>query len=207
VLANNGILAKPHLVKATENSQTGLRSAIPNEERRNLNLNPEHLAVINKALVGVNIEGTSANAFKGAPYQAAGKTGTAQVIAIKKDEKYDASKLAEKYHDHALYMAYAPADNPKIALAMIVENGGFGAQAAAPIARKTFDYFLLGKTPSQSADELKTDAKKDLKTEPPKVQTTTGGHQHNQARSVGKVMAVANTAPNHLVKKIETKTP
>ncbi len=146
-LANNGVLAKPHLVKGTENSQTGLRTNLPNEERKRLSLSPEHLAVINKALIGVNVEGTSAAAFRGAPYQAAGKTGTAQVVGIKKDEKYDASKLAEKFRDHALYMAYAPADNPKIALAMIVENGGFGAQAAAPIARKTFDYYLLNKLP------------------------------------------------------------
>jgi penicillin-binding protein 2 len=78
-------------------------------------------------------------------YQAAGKTGTAQAIGIKKDARYDASKIAERYRDHALYMAFAPADKPKIALAMIVENAGFGAQSAAPIARKVFDYWLLGK--------------------------------------------------------------
>ncbi len=186
VLANNGILAKPHLVKATESSQTGQRSAIPNHERRNLNLSPEHLAVINNALVGVNIEGTSAIAFKGAPYQAAGKTGTAQVIGIKKDEKYDASKVAEKHRDHALYMAYAPADNPKIALAMIVENGGFGAQAAAPIARKTFDYFLLGKAPTAAPEDAAVDSKNDKKTpqqttQQARTELANGTHQHSHA--------------------------
>jgi penicillin-binding protein 2 len=209
-LANGGTLTKPHLVKATENSQTGLKAPVANQARRKLNLNPEHIAVINNALVGVNIEGTSANAFKGAPYQAAGKTGTAQVIAIKKDEKYDASKIAEKYRDHALYMAYAPADNPKIALAMIVENGGFGAQAAAPIARKAIDYFLLGKTPTPSADELKSDSKKDLKTEPFKSQVpqvNAGVHQHNHVATAGKVSTVANLSPTALNKKPELKTP
>lgn len=165
VLANQGVLAKPHLVRATESSQTGVRTAVVNAEKTNLNLTPAHLDVIKRALVGVNIEGTSAGAFKGTPYQAAGKTGTAQVVAIKKDEKYDASKLAEKYRDHALYMAYAPADSPKIALAMIVENGGFGAQAAAPIARKTFDYYLLNKLPPEEAAAAKPNNKPDGKTE------------------------------------------
>ena len=155
VLANQGVLAKPRLVKATENSQTTARTPLAPTERVNLNLSPEHLAVINRALVGVNIEGTSASAFKGAGYTTAGKTGTAQVIGIKKDEKYDASKIAEKFRDHALYMAYAPADNPKIALALIVENGGFGAQAAAPIARKVFDYVLQNKLPAEPAPPLK----------------------------------------------------
>jgi penicillin-binding protein 2 len=160
-LANKGLLAKPHLVKATESSQTGVRSLVAQPAALNLNYAPEHLAVIQRALVGVNIEGTSATAFRGTPYQAAGKTGTAQVIGIKKDEKYDAKKTAERHRDHALYMAYAPADNPKIALAMIVENAGFGAQAAAPIARKAFDYYLLNKMPAaEPVKPEKTDAKK-----------------------------------------------
>ena len=80
------------------------------------------------------------------------KTGTAQVVGIKQGEKYDAKKIAERFRDHSLFMAFAPADKPKIALAIIVENGGFGAQAAAPIARKTFDYYLLGKLPKDQAD-------------------------------------------------------
>jgi penicillin-binding protein 2 len=152
VLANQGLLSKPHLVRATENSQTGVRSLVAQPAAVNMNYSPNHLAVIQRALVGVNIEGTSAAAFKGTPYQTAGKTGTAQVIAIKKDEKYDAKKIAERYRDHALYMAYAPADKPKIAIAMIVENGGFGAQAAAPIARKAFDFYLLNKMPAADND-------------------------------------------------------
>ncbi|RYY81421.1 MAG: penicillin-binding protein 2, partial [Comamonadaceae bacterium] len=110
---------------------------------------PENLAVIRKALVGVNIEGTSAAAFRNAPYTSGGKTGTAQVITIAQNQKYNASQLDERHRDHALYMAYAPAEDPKIALAMVVENVGFGAANAAPIARRVFDYWLQGLYPSE----------------------------------------------------------
>jgi penicillin-binding protein 2 len=106
---------------------------------------PEHLAVIKQALIGVNKEGTGRRAFAGAPYVSAGKTGTAQVIGIKPGEKYVESRVQERFRDHALFIAYAPADRPTIALAVIVENSGFGARAAAPIAREVFDYYLLGK--------------------------------------------------------------
>jgi penicillin-binding protein 2 len=67
------------------------------------------------------------------------------VIGIKQGEKYVESRVQERLRDHALYIAYAPADEPKIALAVVVENSGFGARAAAPIARAVFDYYLLGK--------------------------------------------------------------
>jgi len=109
---------------------------------------PENIAVIRDALVGVNIEGTSASSFVGAGYTSAGKTGTAQVFQIKQGEKYVASRIDERLRDHALYMAYAPAEAPRIALAMIVENAGFGSQNAAPIARRVFDYWLMGRYPS-----------------------------------------------------------
>jgi penicillin-binding protein 2 len=88
-------------------------------------------------------EGTSAAAFVKAPYVSAGKTGTAQLYSLKGD-KYVAGQVDERLRDHAWYIAYAPADRPKIALAVLVENGGFGAQAAAPIARQVFDYVLVG---------------------------------------------------------------
>jgi len=114
-----------------------------------LTARPENLAVIRKALVGVNIEGTSAAAFKGAPYSSGGKTGTAQVITIAQGAKYNASQLDERHRDHALFMAYAPAEDPRIAIAMIVENAGFGAANAAPIARRAFDYYLAGMYPSE----------------------------------------------------------
>jgi penicillin-binding protein 2 len=93
--------------------------------------------------------GTAVKAGAGAPYTIAGKTGTAQVVAIKQDSKYDASKLREEHRDHALFIAFAPADDPKLAMALLVENGGSGSGTAAPIAREVFDFFLLGKRPKE----------------------------------------------------------
>ena len=77
-----------------------------------------------------------------------------------KGDKYVESRISERLRDHALFIAYAPADKPTIALAVVVENGGFGARAAAPIARQVFDYWLLGKEPAKPArdDEGATDA-------------------------------------------------
>jgi len=80
-----------------------------------------------------------------------GKTGTAQAAALSRNVKYDASKISERLRDHSLYIAFAPADKPKIALAVIVENAGFGAAAAAPIARLAMDYYLTGKRPDEPA--------------------------------------------------------
>jgi len=104
--------------------------------------------VIRKAMVGVNLEGTSSGSFVSAEYTSAGKTGPAQVFTIKQNEKYVAGKVDERLRDHALFIAFAPAENPRVALAMVVENAGFGAQSAAPIARRVFDYVLLGLYPS-----------------------------------------------------------
>ena len=113
------------------------------EPERTIEVRRDHLAVIQQALAGVPKEGTSAAAFRNTGYASAGKTGTAQVFSLK-GEKYSEHKLDERLRDHAWFMAYAPADKPRIAVAVLVENGGFGAQAAAPIARKLFDYYLLG---------------------------------------------------------------
>jgi penicillin-binding protein 2 len=142
-IANEGVAYRPHLVKQILNVRTGEVQGIAAESTHQLGVKPEHLAIIRAALVGVNREGTSARAFSGAKYVSGGKTGTAQVFSLK-GEKYEASKIDERLRDHAWFMAYAPADRPKIALAVLVENGGFGAQAAAPIARQVFDYYLLG---------------------------------------------------------------
>lgn len=142
-VANNGIAYTPHLVKSVENLKSGEVREIARDSAVDLGLKPEHLAVIRNALVGVNKEGTSAAAFKGAGYVSGGKTGTAQVYSLK-GEKYTEHKVDERLRDHAWFIAYAPADKPTIALAVLVENGGFGAQAAAPIARKVMDQHLLG---------------------------------------------------------------
>ena len=145
-IANDGTMLRPHVVDYMEDVRTKARTPVAPRPLA-LGLNPEHIDVIKKALVGVNKEGTSASVFVGTEYVSAGKTGTSQVVAIKQGEKYIESRVQERHRDHALFVAYAPADKPTIALAVIVENAGFGAKAAAPIARQVFDYYLLGKTP------------------------------------------------------------
>ncbi|MBX9812809.1 MAG: penicillin-binding protein 2 [Burkholderiales bacterium] len=144
-LAKDGVMFRPHIVDYVENVTTRERTPVEPKPLRNLDLKPEHIAVIKQALVGVNKEGTGARAFAGAEYASAGKTGTAQVIGIKQGEKYVEGRVHERHRDHALFIAYAPAENPRIALAVVVENSGFGARAAAPIARQVLDYYLLGK--------------------------------------------------------------
>jgi penicillin-binding protein 2 len=148
-LVNNGVRMKPHLVRETMDIMTHQAHPVAGEVAARLTAKPENIAVIRNAMVGVNIEGTGATAFRGAGYTSGGKTGTAQVVTIAQGAKYNASQVEERHRDHALFIAFAPADDPKIALAMIVENGGFGAQAAAPIARRAFDYWLLGQLPSE----------------------------------------------------------
>ena len=146
LLVNNGSAARPHLVKEIENGVTHERKPVVTETVR-LELKQENIEVVKRAMAGVVKEGTAARVFGGAGYVSGGKTGTAQVIGIGKNEKYNAAALAEHKRDHALYTAFAPVDNPKIVIALIVENAGFGASAAAPIARKAMDYFFLGKKP------------------------------------------------------------
>jgi penicillin-binding protein 2 len=150
IVANNGVLFRPHLVKFITDTKTGNHTLVEARPTRTLNLKPEHIEVIKNAMVGVNKEGTGARAFAGAAYVSAGKTGTAQVYSLKGAD-YKAGAVKKELRDHALFIAFAPADNPKIALAVLVENGGFGAQAAAPIARQVLDYYLLGKRPNAPA--------------------------------------------------------
>jgi len=104
-------------------------------------------------MVAVNQPGgTAAQAGAGAPYRIAGKTGTAQVIGMKQGEKYIESQVHEYHRDHAWFIAFAPAEQPRIALVVLVENGGHGGSTAAPIARKVLDYYLLGKVPQPLPD-------------------------------------------------------
>jgi penicillin-binding protein 2 len=149
IIANDGVALAPHLVKSIENVKDGSVRQIALQSTQALHVKPEHLAVIKNALVGVPREGTSAQAFVGTKYVSAGKTGTSQVYSLK-GEKYS-KQVDERLRDHAWYVAYAPADKPRIAIAVLVENGGFGAQAAAPIARAIFDYYLLGQKPRAPA--------------------------------------------------------
>ncbi len=152
ILASNGTAFRPHLVKQVTNSKTGAVRDIVTQPLYTLNFNPDNLVRVHNALVDVTRPGgTAARAGAGAAYTFDGKTGTSQVIGIKQGDKYVESKTHERHRDHALFIAYAPADKPKIALAVLVENGGHGGAAAAPIARLVFDYYLLGKLPAGAA--------------------------------------------------------
>ena len=146
---------RPHLVKYITDSKTGEKTMIEPKPIKTLPWKQQNIDVIKNAMIGVNKEGTGARAFAGAEYTSGGKTGTAQVFSLKGGE-YKAHKLKQELRDHALFIAFAPADNPKIALAVLVENGGFGAQSAAPIARMVLDYYLLGKLPKGPATEDET---------------------------------------------------
>ena len=148
-LANGGFKHKPRLVIATQDAHTRVESPLAADPVVNLGFKPEHVDTIRRAMMGVAQEGTSSRVFAGASYLSAGKTGTAQAVSLGKNEKYSAIRMEERKRDHSLYIAFAPADDPKIALALIVENAGFGSAAAAPIARRVFDYWLLGQYPSE----------------------------------------------------------
>ena len=148
VLANNGIKHKPRLVIGTQDSVTRTMHALPLAPAEDLGYKPENVAIIRKALVGVTQVGTSARVFAGAGYISGGKTGTAQAVGMAAKSKYNSAKMEEHQRDHALYVALAPADDPKVALAVIVENAGWGAGSAAPIARRVFDYMLMGQYPN-----------------------------------------------------------
>jgi len=150
-LAANGDMYRPRLVSHIDNLRTGERRDIEPVLVQHLPLRPENIEFVKNAMAGVNKEGTGARAFAGAQYTSGGKTGTAQVVGLKQGEKYDEKKVAERHRDHSLFIVFAPVENPKIALMVIVENGGFGARAAAPIARVVLDYYLLGKLPEGDA--------------------------------------------------------
>jgi penicillin-binding protein 2 len=149
IVVNGGSNYRPHVGMATQDMATGQRSPLPQPAPTQLGFNPQHIAVIKDAMVGVTQEGTGRGSFANAKYISGGKTGTAQAVTIGQKDHYNASKLEEHQRDHALYEAFAPADNPKIAVAVIVENAGFGASSAAPIARRVLDYWLLGLYPSE----------------------------------------------------------
>jgi penicillin-binding protein 2 len=158
ILANNGVAYKPHVVRSVVDARTGESRLVEPQPLRTVPLNQKWVELVKAAMVDVTRPGgTAARAGAGTLYTFAGKTGTAQVIAMKAGEKYDANKIDERHRDHALFVAFAPAENPKIALGILVENGGGGSATAAPIARIVIDYYLLGKLP-EGAPELDPDA-------------------------------------------------
>ncbi|HPO19820.1 MAG TPA: penicillin-binding protein 2 [Rubrivivax sp.] len=148
-LVSGGQRFKPRLVREIEDVVTHDKRRLASDALEPLPYRPEHIELILRAMYGVTQEGTSTRVFMGAPYKSAGKTGTAQAVGVKANQKYDASKLEEHKRDHSLYIAAAPLPNPTLVVAVIVENAGFGAAAAAPIARRVFDFVLLGHYPSE----------------------------------------------------------
>ena len=147
-LVSGGQRYVPRLVREIEDVATRETRLVSAEALSPLPLQPDHVEVVRKALHGVTQEGTSTRVFLGASYPSGGKTGTAQAVGIRQDQKYDKSKMADYLRDHSLYTAFAPVDNPQVALAVIVENSGFGAEAAAPIARRVLDFVLTGRYPN-----------------------------------------------------------
>ncbi len=163
-LANGGSMYRPHLIAYVDDPRTGEQRPVEPELVHKVPVRRDHLEFVKRAMAGVNKEGTAARSFANAPYTSGGKTGTAQLIGIKQNEKYDESKVAERLRDHSLFIVFAPLENPKIALSVVVENGGFGARTAAPIARTVLDYYLLGKLPQgmqQPTPEEETDEESD----------------------------------------------
>ena len=148
VLANKGVAMRPRLVSAIADAKTGISTPTQTVINEKIALDANNLEIVNLGMTDVTLPGgTAASVGANAGYSIAAKTGTAQVIGIKQNEKYNANLIDERHRDHALFIAYAPAQDPKIALAVIVENGGHGGSAAGPIARKVMDYYLLGKLP------------------------------------------------------------
>ena len=147
-LSTGGLRFKPRLAREVVDIVSGERRRVASDALSPLALKPEQVDVIRRAMNGVTLEGTSRAVFVGAPYQSGGKTGTAQAVGLRAGEKYSSVKADERKRDHSLYVAFAPVDEPKVALAVIVENAGWGSMSAAPIARRVFDYLLLGQYPS-----------------------------------------------------------
>ncbi len=148
ILANRGAIVTPHV--AAYQVIDGKSSPLYLEEpEARLRLDPRHLRTIIDAMVNVvhGARGTARRIGLGLDYRIAGKTGTAQVFTVKQDEEYHASKVAKKLRDHALFIAFAPADHPQIAVAVIAENAGHGGSAAAPIARRLIEHYLEHQRP------------------------------------------------------------
>ncbi|MBV8974923.1 MAG: penicillin-binding protein 2, partial [Sinobacteraceae bacterium] len=170
ILAERGRDFRPRVVKGMRDAAGRVQWLAPAEGAPVKGVSAEDWAVVNEAMIGTTrcarYCGTAWVAFKGAAYQAAGKTGTAQVYTVAQNAKYNAKTVPERLRDHAWFIAYAPAEAPRIAIAVLVENAGFGSMNAAPVARKVLDAYLLGP---------------DGKLKPPALEATTATPQKPQA--------------------------
>jgi len=146
VLAGRGKSFRPRLVTGIREANGHIDEFAPRQNSSIEGISDADWDLVYKGMEGATIYGTAALAFKGAKYAAAGKTGTAQVYSVAQNAKYNEKTVNERLRDHAWFIAFAPVEAPRIAVAVLVENGGFGASAAAPIARKVMDTYLLGKS-------------------------------------------------------------
>lgn len=150
-LANNGVQMQPHLLRGThELGSPTMTAKVPEISQRVPVVNDENWRAAINAMVSVvhSPRGTAYGMGARSPYKIAGKTGTAQVVGIKQGERYKESETPERFRDHALFVAFAPVEDPQIAVAVLVENGGHGSSAAAPVARTLMDYYLRDSYPS-----------------------------------------------------------
>ena len=160
IIGSRGKNYQPRLVTALRDPVTGTQTPIPPKLVENLTVaKPEDWQVAIDGMIAVTHGGTASRSAAGAPYTIAGKTGTAQVFTVAQNEKYDEKTINERLRDHAWFVAFAPAEDPKIAVAVLVENGRSGSGTAAPIARKVIDAYLLRKfPPPPSAEDAATTA-------------------------------------------------
>ncbi|MDR2165142.1 MAG: penicillin-binding protein 2 [Zoogloeaceae bacterium] len=169
-ILNGGRVFRPHLVRAIRDSTTGETRRLENAPVREIPLNPEHVAFIKRAMEGVNKQGTGARAFAGAAYASGGKTGTAQVFSLR-GQRYSADRVKERLRDHSWFIAFAPVEQPGIVVAVMVENAGFGAVSAAPIARQVLDFHFTGHAAEGPAPEDRVSeeegAEPEMETDPP----------------------------------------
>ncbi len=148
-VVSNGQRFQPRVVREIEDVVQRHRREVSGHPLEPVPIKPEHAELIRSAMSAVAQVGTSSRVFAGAVYTSGGKTGTAQAVTLKQNERYRAANMDEYRRDHSLYEAFAPAESPRVALALIVENSGFGAAAAAPIARRVLDYLLADVYPSE----------------------------------------------------------
>lgn len=154
ILANNGVVFRPHLVKEMLDHENQQITVIDPQPERRLPFAANHFTYIKHAMQRVlQPGGTAYKVGAGLRYSMGGKTGTAQVVQIAQGQKYNAAALREIHRDHAWFIAFAPVDKPQIAIAVILENAGWGANAA-PLARQLADYYLLRLKTGQVSSEV-----------------------------------------------------
>ncbi len=158
IVANHGRQFRPHILRATRVSRNLPKKLVTPEKLPSVGVTKlRYWDDVERGMINVvhGAHGTARSSAAGAKYRYAGKTGTAQVFGIAQNKTYDASKLKKKLHDHSLFVAFAPLENPRIALAIIAENAGGGSKVAAPLARKLLDTYLL--TPQQKEELMAND--------------------------------------------------